>query len=141
MAVRKADAVWKGNLNEGGGSIKIGSGLMEAPYTFKARVEEEGGKTNPEELLGAALASCYAMFLSSQLSKAGHTVNRVQATANVHLRQEGGLKVSEIALDVVGDVTGIDAATFQDFAEKAKTGCPISQAIATTITLNARLGS
>lgn len=141
MAVRKAEAVWKGNLTEGGGTVKMGSGLMEAGYTFKARVEEEGGKTNPEELLGAALASCYAMFLSSQLSKAGHTVNRVQATANVHLRQDGGLKVTEIVLDVEGDVTGVDASAFQDFAEKSKTGCPISQAIATTITLNARLVS
>lgn len=142
MAVRKAEAVWKGNLNEGGGSVKIGSGLMEAPYTFKARVDEEGGKTNPEELLGAALASCYAMFLSSQLSKAGHTVNQVRATANVHLRQEGGLKVSEIVLDVEGDVTGIDAAAFQDFAEKSKTGCPISVALnVPSIRLNARLVS
>lgn len=139
MPVRKAEAVWKGNLTEGGGSVKVGSGLMEAQYTWKARAEEESGKTNPEELLGAALASCYAMFLSNQLAKAGHTVNQVQATANVHLRMEGGLKVSEIALDVVGDVTGVDAAAFQDFAEKAKTGCPISQAIATSITLNARL--
>lgn len=143
MAVRKAEAVWKGDLNAGGGTIKMGSGLLEAPYTFKARVEEAGGQTNPEELLGAALASCYAMFLSSQLSKAGHTVNRLQATANVHLRQEGGLKVSEIVLDVEGDVTGIDAATFQDFAEKAKIGCPISVALASipSITVNARLVS
>lgn len=141
MAVRKAEAVWRGNLNDGGGTVKIGSGIFEAPYTFKARVEEEANNTNPEELLGAALASCYAMFLSSQLSKAGHTVNRLQATANVHLRQDGGLKVSEIVLDVEGDVTGIDAAAFQDFADKAKTSCPISVALASipSITLNARL--
>lgn len=140
MPVRKAEAVWKGTLNEGDGTVKVGSGLMQAPYTWKARAEEEAGKTNPEELLGAALASCYAMFLSNQLSKAGHTVNRVQATANVHLGREGGLKVTEIALDVEGDVTGIDTATFQDFADKAK-GCPISVALGSvpSITVNARL--
>ncbi len=142
MAVRKAEAVWNGSLNEGGGTVKMGSGLLEAPYTFKARVEEEANKTNPEELLGAALASCYAMFLSATLGRNNYTVNHIHATANVTLiRGEAGLQVSGIALEVEGDVPGIDAAAFQDFAEKAKTGCPISQALASipSITLNARL--
>lgn len=142
MPVRKAEAVWQGSLQEGGGTVKIGSGLFEAPYTFKARMEEEDQKTNPEELLGAAHASCYAMFLSASLDRAGHTVNRISATASVTLiRGEAGLQISEIALDVEGDVPGISAETFQEFAEKAKTGCPVSQALASvpSITLSARL--
>ncbi len=142
MPVRKAEAVWKGSLQEGGGSVTMGSGLLEAPYTFKARVEDEAGATNPEELLGAAHASCYAMFLSAALGRAGHTPTRVQATANVTLiRGEAGLQISEILLDVEAEVPGLDAAAFQEFAEKAKTGCPVSQALASvpSIGLQARL--
>src|SRR5512145_45348 len=142
MPSRKAEAVWQGSLNEGGGTVKIGSGLLDVPYTFKARVEEEANNTNPEELIGAGLASCYAMFLSAILGRAEHKVNRIAATANVNLlRGDAGLQINEIVLDVEGDVPGMDAATFQDFAEKAKTGCPVSQALASvpSIKLNARL--
>jgi osmotically inducible protein OsmC len=142
MALRKAEALWKGGLQDGGGTVKVGSGLLDAPYTFKARVEDEAGATNPEELLGAAHASCYAMFLSATLGRSGFTVNHIQATASVTLeRGEAGLKIAAIALDVEGSVEGIDEAAFLDYAEKAKTGCPVSQALASipSITLNAKL--
>jgi osmotically inducible protein OsmC len=143
MPVRKAEAVWKGSLQEGGGTVKIGSGLLEAPYTFKARVEEEADKTNPEELLGAAHAACYAMFLSAQIGRAGLTADYVNATAEVTLtRGEAGLKIDSITLNVEGKVPGIDEAQFNELAEKTKTGCPVSQALASVpITLHARLVS
>jgi osmotically inducible protein OsmC len=141
MPVRKAEAVWQGTLNEGGGTVKMGSGLFEAPYTFKARVEEEGGKTNPEELLGAAHAACFAMFLSAQLGRAGFPPDRVHATANVTLtRGEAGLKIEGIQLDVEAKVPGIDNAQFMELAERSKTGCPVSAALASVpITMNAKL--
>lgn len=140
MPVRKAEAVWKGSLQEGGGTVKLPSGLFEGPYTFKARVEDAEG-TNPEELLGAAHAACYAMFLSAQLGRAGHTVNEVRAVSEVTLvRDESGLRVSGIHLVVEASIPGIDDAAFQELAEKSKTGCPISGALASVpITLNAKL--
>jgi lipoyl-dependent peroxiredoxin len=142
MAVRKAEAVWKGTLQEGNGTVKSGSGLVDAAYTWKARSADESGKTNPEELLGAAHATCFAMFLSNQLAKAGFTPTSVRATANVKLRTEGGLKVEEIQLDVDADVPGVSQEKFMELAEAAKTGCPISVALASVpITMNAKLAS
>ncbi len=142
MPVRKATAVWKGNLTEGGGTIKTGSGLLDAAYTWKARSDQEAGKTNPEELLGAANATCFAMFLANQLAKAGFTVNHVSATASVNLRVEGGLKVTGIDLAVEANVPGISEEKFMELAEAAKTGCPISQALASVpITMSAKLVS
>lgn len=140
MPVRKAEAVWKGNLTEGGGTVKTGSGKIDAAYTWKARSAEEAGKTNPEELLGAAHAACYAMFLSNQLAKAGFTVNRVGATSNVNLTMDGGLKVAGIELVVDADVPGIGDAQFNELATKAKNECPISVALASVpITMKATL--
>src|SRR5690606_36129423 len=128
MPVRKGEAVWNGSLQEGGGTVKLGSGLLEAPYSFAARMEDASG-TNPEELLGAAHAGCYAMFLSAQLGRAGHTVNSIHATANVSIiRGEAGLQINKIDLVVEADIPGIDPAEFQELAEKAKVGCPVSAA-------------
>jgi osmotically inducible protein OsmC len=141
MPVRKADAIWKGSLTEGAGTVKLGSGVYEGPYTFKGRAESDAG-TNPEELIGAAHAGCYAMYLSAKLSGAGHTVNQIHANAAVSLGTDGGLKITGIHLTVEGNVSGIDAATFQEFAEEAKSGCPVSQALAAVpMTLDARLVS
>jgi osmotically inducible protein OsmC len=143
MPTRKADAVWQGTLKEGAGTVKGGSGTFDLPYTWKARFEEEANKTNPEELLGAAHAGCYAMFLSAQLTGAGFTPTSINATASVALgRDDKGPVVENITLDVEAVVPGVSAEQFNELAEKSKAGCPISRALASTaITLNAKLVS
>lgn len=143
MALRKADALWQGTLKEGAGSVKGGSGMFDLPYTWKARFEEEAAKTNPEELLGAAHAGCYAMFLSALLTNNGFTPTSIHATASVDLgRDDKGPVVQSITLDVEAVVPGVSAEQFAELAEKSKAGCPISRALASTpITLNARLVS
>jgi osmotically inducible protein OsmC len=127
MAIRESSANWLGNLKEGRGTMRVGAGAYDGPYTFASRFEEGPG-TNPEELIGAAHAGCFSMFLSALLSDAGHAPLRIATTAKVHLG--AGPKITLIELDTVGDVPGIDEATFLDFAEKAKIGCPVSQALA-----------
>jgi osmotically inducible protein OsmC len=141
MPVRKAEAVWKGTLKEGSGTVKGGSGQINAPYTWKARFEEEGGKTNPEELVAAAHAGCYAMFLSAQLTTAGFTPTSILATASVSLgRDDKGPVLEGITLDVEAEVPGVSKEQFNELAEKSKAGCPISRALAAVpITLNAKL--
>jgi osmotically inducible protein OsmC len=138
MPKRYAEAVWKGPLKEGEGTVKVESGVLDTAYDHKSRFET-GAKTNPEELLGAAHAGCYAMFLSAILSgaDAGYTVNAINTRADVTLTPgEGGPTVTEITLTVEGDVSGIDEATFLEFAERAKAGCPISKALASVPTMN-----
>jgi osmotically inducible protein OsmC len=140
MAVRNAEAVWEGNLQEGNGTFKVGSGAFEGSYSFKTRFEEEPG-TNPEELIGAAHASCFSMFLSAVLSKAGHTVNRVHTTAKVHLGTvDGAPTITKIELDTEAEVPGLDQAAFMEQAEVSKKGCPVSKALAATeIVMTAKL--
>jgi osmotically inducible protein OsmC len=140
MAIRKAEAVWEGNLKEGKGRVKLGSGLFEGPYSHASRFEEGAG-TNPEELIGAAHAGCYSMALSADLAGAGHTPKRVHTTAQVHFeRVEGKATITRIHLDTQAQVPGIDEKTFLEYAEGAKKGCPVSRALASVeITLNARL--
>ena len=137
MAVRNAEAIWEGNLQEGRGTFKVGSGAFEGAYTYKTRFEEEPG-TNPEELIGAAHASCFSMFLSAVLSKAGYTVKRVHTTAKVHLGD--GPTINKIELDTEAEVPGIDEAKFMEHAEISKKGCPVSKALAgPEIVLNVKL--
>jgi osmotically inducible protein OsmC len=142
MAVRNAEAVWEGNLQEGHGVVKVGSGAFEGPYTYKSRFEEGPG-TNPEELVGAAHAGCFSMFLSAVLSKAGHAVKSVRTTAKVYLGTvDGAPTITKIELDTVAEVPGLDEATFMEHAEASKKGCPVSKALTgTEIALNARLVS
>ena len=142
MPVRKADAVWEGDLKGGQGTVKLGSGAFEGRYSFGSRFEEAGG-TNPEELIGAAHAGCFSMALSAGLGRSGFTPKRVATTAKVHLEKVGeGFKITRIELDNVSEVPGIDETAFQEHAKKAKEGCPVSQALASVeITLNARLAS
>lgn len=142
MPVRQGTAQWQGSVSEGSGTVKVGSGFLDAPYSLKARVEDVDKTTNPEELLGAAHAACFAMFLSGQIGRAGHTANRIHATSNVSVtRGESGLVIDKIHLVVEAEVPGMDAATFQELAEKSKTGCPVSAALASvpSITMEARL--
>ncbi|MHB1357530.1 MAG: OsmC family protein [Anaerolineae bacterium] len=127
MAIRKSSAVWKGNLAAGSGVMRVGSGAFDGPYTFASRFETGPG-TNPEELIGAAHAGCFSMFLSAILSKDGYTVVRIATTATVHLGD--GPTINLIELDTEGEVKGIDEAGFTKYAEQAKAGCPVSKALA-----------
>lgn len=140
MAVRHAEAVWQGTLREGSGTVKVESGALDSPYTYADRFEEGGG-TNPEELIGAAHAGCYAMFLSAVLTRNKFTPTRIQATATVHL--EGGPTITKIELDVEAEVPDVSADDFQQYAEEAKANCPVSKALAggPEIVLNARLNN
>jgi osmotically inducible protein OsmC len=127
MPVRESTAVWNGNLTEGKGSMRLASGAYEGEFTRASRFEEGKG-TNPEELIGAAHAGCFSMFLSALLSNAGHVPTRIATSTKVHLG--AGPKITLIELSTVGEVPGIDQQTFTEFAEKAKQGCPVSQALA-----------
>lgn len=140
MAVRSAEAIWEGNLQQGHGTMKVGSGAFEGAYTFKTRFEEEPG-TNPEELIGAAHAGCFSMFLSAVLSGAGHVPTRVHTTAKVHLgRVDNAPTITKIELNTEAEVPGLDEATFLEHAEASKKGCPVSKALAgPEIVLNAKL--
>jgi osmotically inducible protein OsmC len=140
MAVRSSEAEWKGNLREGHGTMKLGSGAYEGSYSFASRFESGKG-TNPEELIAAAHAGCYSMALSAGLSKAGFTPTRIHTTASVHLEPvEGGFGITKIELHTEAQIPGINNDTFQQQAEGAKKGCPVSKALAgTQITLDAKL--
>ncbi len=132
-----------------GRGFKVGKRVHEAgergvrgSYSFLSRFESGKG-TNPEELIGAAHAGCYSMALSHMLASGGFTPKKVQTTANVSLEKVGdGFKITKIELNMEAQVPGIDNNKFMEFAEKAKTGCPVSQALAATpITLKAKLSS
>jgi len=130
MATRNGSAEWKGDLKGGSGSVKVGEGAFEGAYSFASRFEEGEG-TNPEELIAAAHASCFAMALSLLLSEEGHAPDSVRARAEVQLRLVDGLPtIARIDLRVEGLVPGIDEDQFRSFAEKAKAGCPVSRALA-----------
>jgi osmotically inducible protein OsmC len=140
MPVRSSSAVWNGNLLQGSGTMKLGSGAYEGKYSFPSRFESGQG-TNPEELIAAAHAGCYSMALSATLGKAGFNPTRVATTAKVHLEKVGdGFSITKIELVTEAQIPGIDNATFQTNAEAAKKGCPVSKALAATeITLSAKL--
>jgi osmotically inducible protein OsmC len=137
---RKANARWQGDLQSGTGAVSTASGaLSDTAYDFRARFEDGSG-TNPEELLGAAHAGCYAMALSMILGQAGHTPERIDAEATVSLeQQDDGFAITGIHLDVSGVVPGADAEAFDKAANEAKAGCPVSKALSPDITLEARL--
>jgi osmotically inducible protein OsmC len=138
---RHATAVWKGTLKEGGGTLDTQSGAFRGiPYTFKTRFEDESGKsgTNPEELIAAAHAGCFAMQLSHFLAENGTPADSLEAKAVVTLVPGTGITGS--ALTLAGKVPGIDDTKFKELANKAKENCPVSKALgAIKITLDARL--
>lgn len=141
MAIRKAEAVWEGSLREGKGTMKLGSGAYEGAYSFTSRFEEGAG-TNPEELIGAAHAGCFSMALSAGLGRAGFTSERIRTRAEVQFEKlEPGWRIVRITLHTEAKVPGIDEATFQQQAEAAKTGCPISNALSVPIELSAKLAN
>ena len=141
MPTRRAEAEWKGNLAEGEGRLKVGSGAFEGPYSFKSRFEEGQSATNPEELIGAAHAGCFTMALTAGLSRAQIKPTRIHTEARVKLEKIGdAFSITQIELDTEAEIPGIDDATFQKYASDAKQNCPVSKALAgTEIHLNARL--
>jgi osmotically inducible protein OsmC len=144
MNARSATAVWKGEGLTGTGTLSTLSGaIKDAPYSFKTRFQSEDGKagTNPEELIAAAHAGCFTMALSFALSKAGHAPTQLDTTAEVTVKQtDAGFELSAIKLITKAQVPGIDGAKFNELANGAKAGCPISKALAAVpITLEASL--
>lgn len=141
MAAR-GSAEWKGDLPTGAGTFTAGD-TISGDYSFKSRFEDGPG-ANPEQLIAGAHASCFSMALSNILAEAGNPPESVRTDANVTLRMVDGVPtITKIALVTVGRVPGIDAATFQEQAEAAKAGCPVSRALAGVpeITLDATLES
>ena len=137
MPTRTSHAEWNGTLKEGKGKMKLGSGAFEGAFSFGSRFEEDPG-TNPEELIGAAHAGCFSMFLSALLTDAGFPPKSVTTDAKVHLK--AGPVIAQIDLTTVGDVPGISEAEFLKLAEDAKQGCPVSKALAgVEIKLSAKL--
>lgn len=139
---RTASAEWKGDLKGGKGSISTGSGVLEnTQYSFGTRFEEGKG-TNPEELIAAAHAGCFAMALSAQLGEKGMTAESIRASATVSLdKGDGGWAVTSSHLDVKAKIPGADRAKFDEAAKAAKEGCPISKLLNANITMNAELES
>jgi lipoyl-dependent peroxiredoxin len=140
MATRTAKAQWNGNLQAGNGNMSFGSGAWSGNYSFASRFENGAG-TNPEELIGAAIAGCFSMAFSNGLAKAGFAPKRVSTTATVHLdKGEAGFAITPIELKTEAEVPGIDAAKFQELANDAKKNCPVSKALAgAEIKLDAKL--
>ena len=142
MPTREAHARWEGGIKAGQGHVDFGNGAFKAPYSFASRFENGTG-TNPEELLGAAHASCFAMALSLILGKAGFEPGYVDAIARVTVSPHaGGFRITGSHLVCEASVPGIDHATFLQCADAAKAGCPVSQALSgVEITLDAELAS
>lgn len=141
MVQRTAEAEWRGNLQDGAGTMRLGSGAFQGAYSFTSRFAEGTG-TNPEELIAAAHAGCFSMAFSAGLSKAGFVPTRIHTTATVTFEKAAaGFSVTRIDLETEGKVPGIDEAGFQQQAENAKRDCPISRLLApgTTIAMTARL--
>jgi osmotically inducible protein OsmC len=140
MAVRVASAEWKGNLPKGSGTLETETGAVKGNYSFASRFEEGAG-TNPEELIAAAHAGCFSMAFANGLAKAGFEADSIRTTAKAYLEKgPDGFGISRIELECVGKVPDIDEATFQEHAEGAKAGCPVSRALAATpIELSATL--
>ena len=138
MAVSSASAVWNGTLNEGAGTMKLGSESNEFPYTFASRFED-GKETNPEELIGAAHAGCFSMFLSAVLGGDDYPPTRIATSAAIHLGD--GPAITTIELQTEAEVPNIDDAKFQEYVTNAKENCPVSKALAgvAEIVVNAKL--
>ena len=139
MITRSSSAEWKGTLKEGAGTMRMGSGAYEGPYTFASRFENGPG-TNPEELIGAAHAGCFSMFLSALLTGAGFTPTRIATTTTVHLGD--GPTITLIELETQAEVPGLTEDALREHAEAAKKNCPVSKALAgPEIRMRARLVS
>jgi lipoyl-dependent peroxiredoxin len=139
---RKASAIWHGSLKDGKGNISTESGVLkETQYSFSTRFENGAG-TNPEELIAAAHAGCFAMAFSAELGKAGITPESISAAATVTLdKTDAGWTVTASHLDVTAKVPGADQSKILGVANVAKLGCPISRLLKANITMDARVES
>jgi osmotically inducible protein OsmC len=139
MATAKATATWNGTLKEGSGTMKGGNGFFDAPFSFLSRFEGGTKGTNPEELIGAAHAGCFSMFLAAQLTTAGHPPTSIETTATVHLG--AGPAVTKIELVTQAKVPGLEQALFDEKVAFTKANCPISKALAAVpeFTVDAKL--
>ena len=127
MAIRTAKAQWDGTLQEGKGTMALGSGAFQGAYSFQSRFEEGTG-TNPEELIAAAHAGCFSMAFAAALGKNGFNPQRVATSAKVHLTKgEQGFSITLIELATEVSVPGIEEAKFQEIADTAKKTCPVSR--------------
>ena len=147
MPTRTARTAWNGSLQEGSGQVELSSskvGTYEVNFPKRA-AEDAGGVTSPEELIAAAHSACFAMQLSANIAEAGGTPQALDVTAAVSLgpdAERGGFQITGIALTVRGEVDGLDAAGFERAAQAAKSGCPVSKALAAVpMTLDAALES
>jgi osmotically inducible protein OsmC len=132
MAIeRQAHATWEGDLRNGSGRFEVGSGAIGGQeVTFASRFEQPGGKTSPEELIAAAHATCVSMALANGLAETGHAPKRLETDAVCTLDQtDEGFRITSMRLTVRGEVEGIDEAAFEQAAQEAKEGCPVSNAL------------
>ena len=141
MPTRQSNAVWNGGLKNGSGKVRVGKGVFEGPYSFASRFETGDG-TNPEELLAAAHAGCLSMALAAALERAGTPATMIATRADATLEKVGeAFRITRIKLEVRGTVPGVSADAFKDAADKAKDGCPVSNALKGNVAmeLDARL--
>ena len=135
MPTRHSSAVWKGGLKSGSGQVSIGKGVFEGSYSFPSRFEDGAG-TNPEELIAGAHAACLSMALAAGLERAGTPAERVSTRASATLEKVGeAFRITKIRLEVRGKVPGMAPAAFKEAAEKAKEGCPVSNALKGNVTM------
>ncbi len=130
MAVRNGSAEWRGDLQTGAGTVEVGDGVFEGQYSFASRFEEGTG-TNPEQLIAGAHAACFSMALANILSQDGHAPESISTKANIQLRNvDGAPTLTRVDLETEGRVPGIDQGQFEQYADQAKQGCPVSRALA-----------
>ena len=141
MATRNGSAEWRGDLQSGARTLTVGDGVFEGAYSFASRFEDGAG-TNPEELIAAAHAGCFTMALSLILGEAKLTASEMNTSAKVTLEQvEGGFAITAVHLTLKAKIPGTDQKTFEELANKAKAGCPVSKVLKANITLEASLVS
>ncbi len=140
MIQRKASAIWQGSLKDGKGAVSTESGVLkQTPYSFTTRFEDDKG-TNPEELLAAAHAGCFAMALSNELGSAGMVPKSLEATAIISLEKlSTGFTITKSHIDLVADIPGADQSKFEAAVKAAETGCPVSKLFKAEITVTAKL--
>ncbi len=139
MAKRSATANWSGGLKDGKGRMALGSGAFEGNFSFNTRMGDEPG-TNPEELIGAALAGCFTMALSATLEKGGHVPEKIETSAKVDFGpDDGGFSIKFIELETNAKVDGLTDDEFQNIAKEVKAACPVSKALSVRIDLTANL--
>jgi osmotically inducible protein OsmC len=129
MQLHRAEACWEGRIEDGHGTMRLGDGQLEAPFSFSSRFEDAAG-TNPEQLIGAAAAGCFSMALAKALSESGHPPKSIRTGAEVQLQElTTGFAIPRIRLAAEADVPDLSEHELKSFAENAKIACPVSKAL------------